>query len=248
MSYNVRDLLGHFVKPRSERGHMCKHACCRGKRVHPENMPVILPSKLLRRASDEDLAAHYERVQGDSPKQARARAQVLHEMQRRDDAQVAREGRAAAKFSKSLEQADAQESSYVAAEEATRGNMVNRKGQSRGVNPRTLITGRAQDFERYASDELKEFYSTRHRPTPASFRGADTRYVPRATEPKRRRRGVVTHSQLVRRLAVFRQSVLLDFVTWVAFYVIFKAIMHFVNLEARRNGWSTSAGVAGLLA
>ena len=49
-------------------------------------------------------------------------------------------------------------------------------------------------------------------------------------------------------IEVFRQSVLLDFVTWVAFYVIFKAIMHFVNLEARRNGWSTSAGVAGLLA
>ena len=47
---------------------------------------------------------------------------------------------------------------------------------------------------------------------------------------------------------MFRQSVVLDFVTWVAFYVIFKAIMHFVNVEARRNGWSTSAGVSGLLA
>ncbi len=47
---------------------------------------------------------------------------------------------------------------------------------------------------------------------------------------------------------MFRQSVLLDFVTWVAFYVIFKAIMHFVNIEARRNGWSTPAGVSGLLA
>ncbi len=40
----------------------------------------------------------------------------------------------------------------------------------------------------------------------------------------------------------------MDFAVWVAFYVIFKAIMHFVNLEARRNGWSTSAGVTGLLA
>jgi len=47
---------------------------------------------------------------------------------------------------------------------------------------------------------------------------------------------------------VFRQSVLLDFVTWVAFYVIFKAIMHFVNIESRRNGRTTTAGVAGLLA
>ena len=47
---------------------------------------------------------------------------------------------------------------------------------------------------------------------------------------------------------MYRNSILLEFVTWVAFYVVFKAIMHFVNIEARRNGWSTSAGVSGLLA
>ena len=45
---------------------------------------------------------------------------------------------------------------------------------------------------------------------------------------------------------MFRQSVVLDFVTWVAFYVIFKALMHFINIETRRNGNTTSAGVAGL--
>ena len=47
---------------------------------------------------------------------------------------------------------------------------------------------------------------------------------------------------------MFRQSVVLDFLTWTCFYVIFKALMHFINLEARRNQWKTSAGVAGLLA
>jgi hypothetical protein len=47
---------------------------------------------------------------------------------------------------------------------------------------------------------------------------------------------------------VFRYSVVMEFVTWVAFYVIFKALMHFVNIETRRNGWTTPAGVAGLLA
>ena len=86
MPYSVRDLLGHFVKPCSMKGKMCPHACCRNKRVHPVNMPVILPSKVLRRASDEDLAAHFDRVQGDSRKDERARAQVLHEMERRDAA------------------------------------------------------------------------------------------------------------------------------------------------------------------
>ncbi len=167
MAYNIRDLLGHFVKPKSAKGDMCPHACCRNRRVHPANMPVILPRRLLRRASDEDLMAHYDRNQGDSRREERARMQVLH-----------------------VEQADAREASYLAAEEATRGNMVNRKGRARDVNPRTLIYADNATFERYASDELKEHYSTRHRPTARSFQGADTRYVPRATEPKRRKMGV----------------------------------------------------------
>jgi hypothetical protein len=47
---------------------------------------------------------------------------------------------------------------------------------------------------------------------------------------------------------MFRFSVLTEFVTWVAFYVIFKACMHLLNIEARRNQWTTVAGVAGLLA
>lgn len=191
MAYNVRDLLGHFVKPRSAKGKMCPHACCRNKRVHPANMPVILPRKLLQRASDDDLQAHYERVQGDSKKDQRARAQVLHEMDRRDAAETARGNRAMVRFSKQLEQADAAEASYVAAENATRGNMVNAKGRGRGVNPRTLITGREADFRRYASDELAEYYAEHHRPTPASFRGADTRVHPKASEWKRKPRGVV---------------------------------------------------------
>lgn len=78
------------------------------------------------------------------------------------------------------------------AEAATRGNMVNAKGRARGISPRTLITGREENFRRYASDELMEYYATHHRPTPASFRGADTRVHPVATEPRRRKRGVAT--------------------------------------------------------
>ena len=188
--YNTRDLLGHYVAPKSAGGKMCPHACCRNKRVHPANMPVILPSRLLRRASDDDLAEHYARVQGDSRKDERARAQVLHEMDRRDTEAKAKSNRAHAKYSSQLEHAEVQEQSYVAAEEATRGNMVNRKGQAAGINPRTLITGREETFRRYASDELMEYYSTNHRPTHASFRGQDTRVHPKATEPKRRRYGV----------------------------------------------------------
>jgi hypothetical protein len=199
MAYNVRDLLGHYVAPRSAAGKMCPHACCRNKRVHPENMPVILPNKLLRRASDDDLAAHYDRIQDDSPKDQRARAQVLHEFERRDNEARARKGREAAKFSRQLEQAEAVEQSYTDAEEATRGNMVNKKGQARGISPRLLITGREAEFRRYASPELLEYYETHHRPTAAMFRGEDTRVHPVATEPRRRQRGAIDNRPASRR-------------------------------------------------
>lgn len=47
---------------------------------------------------------------------------------------------------------------------------------------------------------------------------------------------------------MFRISLLVEFLTWVAFYVIFKAIMHLVNIEARRAQSKTLAGVTGMLA
>lgn len=89
---------------------------------------------------------------GDSNKDERARAQVLHEMERRDaEAEKTREH---AKFSRQLEQAEAVENAYVHAEAATRGNMLNAKSRARGINPRTLLTSREETFRRYASEEL----------------------------------------------------------------------------------------------
>lgn len=38
------------------------------------------------------------------------------------------------------------------------------------------------------------------------------------------------------------------FLVFLLYFVIAKALFHFVNVEARRNGWSTPAGVSGLLA
>lgn len=40
---------------------------------------------------------------------------------------------------------------------------------------------------------------------------------------------------------------LLQFVVWVFYYVLFKAILVFINVEARRSGWTIPAGVSGLL-
>ena len=80
----------------------------------------------------------------------------------------------------------------VASEAATRGYLVNAKGRARGINPDEILTGREAVFRRYASDEAKDYFAVNPRPTAAYFRGRDTRVVERASEPKRRRRGLVS--------------------------------------------------------
>jgi hypothetical protein len=37
-----------------------------------------------------------------------------------------------------------------------------------------------------------------------------------------------------------------EFLVWAMYYLIFKAIVLFLNIEARRNHWHVPAGVAGL--
>jgi hypothetical protein len=47
---------------------------------------------------------------------------------------------------------------------------------------------------------------------------------------------------------MFRESVLLEFLCFGLFYVIWKAVFHLINIESRRAGMTTVAGVSGLLA
>lgn len=39
---------------------------------------------------------------------------------------------------------------------------------------------------------------------------------------------------------------LVEFVIFALYYVILKAVFQFINIEARRNGWTVPAGVSGL--
>jgi hypothetical protein len=166
---------------------MCPHACCRNKRVHPANMPVVLPSKLLRRASDDDLADHFKRTADND----RAQAQVLHEMQRRDDLEQARHDRALeAKrriFSRRIERAEEVDRSWAAAEAATRGNMLNRKGRAADIDERSLFTGSEAVARRYASEELLNHWQSHPRPTAAYFAGKDTTLQAQDARTRRRR-------------------------------------------------------------
>src|SRR5262245_40305207 len=124
-------MIGHWVTPASAAGKMCPHACCRNKRVRPANYPVVLPNPLLRRASEQDLAQHCAKASDrDTPANERARAQLLHEMQRRDDAEARRHDRALEHkrrvFSRRIERAEEVDRAWDRAEAATRGNMLNR--------------------------------------------------------------------------------------------------------------------------
>jgi Na+-translocating ferredoxin:NAD+ oxidoreductase RnfA subunit len=47
---------------------------------------------------------------------------------------------------------------------------------------------------------------------------------------------------------VFINSVFLEFLKFVAFYLILKALIQLINLEARRTGLDVLAGVSGLFA
>lgn len=191
--YATRDMIGHFVSPASAAGKMCPHACCRNRRVHPENYPVILPSKLLRRASDADLAKHYDSTDNEA-----ARAQVLYEMERRDQAEASRRARREAYaqrlFNQRVEREEAVEWSYTRAEDATNGYMLNRAGNAAGVSPRSLFTGSETRARRYASEELLNHWQENPRPTAAMHRGQDTRIGAQYTASRRKQYGVTTRS------------------------------------------------------
>jgi hypothetical protein len=47
---------------------------------------------------------------------------------------------------------------------------------------------------------------------------------------------------------MFRHSVVVEFLTFVLFYVILKALLQLLNIETRRSGASVLAGLTGILA
>lgn len=206
MAYNRRDIFGHWIRLKQKAERPCTHACCRGWQAHPTNSAVILPDKTLRRASDDDLAERYSRLSARIDEDARkGEAQILHEMERRDAAEarrMERETRArtyremvsANQAAKRQEREAEYERIRLDAEANTSGYLVNAKGRARGIHDIEILTGRTDVFERYASDEAKDYFAANPRPTAAYLiRGENTRYVPRATARKRKRRGVTVH-------------------------------------------------------
>jgi hypothetical protein len=177
--YNRRDLFAHWIRKDQPASRPCSHACCRGMRSHPEGYPVIKRNAYLRHSTDDELAAYYSRHQGDSQADEHARARVLHEMQRRDTAaerrERAEERRRERWASRRQFRASERERLYAAAETATTGYMLNRRGTEAGIDPRSLFTGPESRARKYASEELLNWWELNPRPTEAYFEGADAR-------------------------------------------------------------------------
>lgn len=193
MPYDRRDLIGHWVRKTQPTRQPCTHACCRGYRSHPEHWPVIPPSRQLRRAPDDDLAAHFRKVSNDPSPEARyAEMQILYEMERRDAAEERRREHtsnvAAARAARSMERAAEYERIKADAEAATQGYLVTAQGMARGIADAEILTGREDVFIRYATPEAKRYFAENPRPTAGHFRGRDTRIV-YSDRPTRRGRG-----------------------------------------------------------
>lgn len=62
---------------------------------------------------------------------------------------------------------DLAQQAYVDAENECRGYMLNAKGEEKGVDPRELFTGPEWMVTAYASEELREWFDTHGRLTPA---------------------------------------------------------------------------------
>jgi len=201
--YNRRDLIGHWIRKQQRQQQPCTHACCRGYRVHPANYPVILPDRTLHRATDEELERHYRKVNAQETPQARtAELQILHELERRDRADLARRDRARAWEERRTQHREAVAANRAAArmeregeahrirleaEERTKGYLVNATGRARGISDEEVLTGREDVFIRYATPEAKEYFAEHPRPTATYFRGRDTR-IPYSDRPTVRRR------------------------------------------------------------
>lgn len=174
--YAVRDQLGHYVAPRSERGHPCPHLCCNWKRVHPEHLPVKLDRKYLRSLAPGELETELTQYSRYQDSHEEGYDQVLAEVDRREMSEkraTARKARARERrMTRNSEYQDEVYRQWLMAENATNGFMLNKAGQRAGINERSLFTGPESRVRAYASPELFEWFEHHPRPTRASWFGS----------------------------------------------------------------------------
>lgn len=132
------------------------------KRRRGEQVAQRATSKtVLRKLSDRAVVNLYDK-HGHRPGVAKA---LEAEMNRRDRVDRAR------KRLRSLrsEYEDVAHAQFLAAEAATRGNLLNRKGRMAGVDPQSLFSGPERRAHAYASEELLKFWDRHPRVTVTQY-------------------------------------------------------------------------------
>lgn len=169
--YDVRDRLGHYVKPASAELAACPHKCCQGKRPHPEKLPVVFDKAVLRSRSEPELLRELEQYSNFTESHPVAFGQIVAEFDRRDRAEKRAQRKKERYRAKSDEYRDEVYRQVLAAEAATNGYMVNKAGRAAGIEPITLFTGPEARVRKWASPELIEYFEQHDRPVRARFFG-----------------------------------------------------------------------------
>jgi hypothetical protein len=111
--------------------------------------------KPLRKMNERQLLEHYDRPDvGNSGHAVKA---TLAEMQRRENASRRAAATTSRRQAAQSAHRDHLEGHFVAAENTTRGNLVNKAGRAKGIDGRSLLTANAATRGKYASDELKSY-------------------------------------------------------------------------------------------
>lgn len=134
--------------------------------------------KPLRRMSDRQLEHHFSRPDvGDSGHAVKA---TIGEMQRRETAARRKASATAIRHAAQSAHRDHLEGQFTAAENETRGYLVNKRGRAAGVDGRTLFTANAATRNAYASDELREYIGKNPVLSAGAFRAAQRQQKPEA--------------------------------------------------------------------
>lgn len=169
--YNVRDLRGHWVAPRSAEMSMCPHACCQGRRPHPDGMPVKIDKSALRGMTDEELIHDLQRYIGFDRTDTPAYKGITAEIDRRDRAIQSGERARARRADREQMYRDEVYRQALQAEAQTNGYMLNKAGRAKDIDPISLFTGPESRVHRYGSDELIQWFEHHPRPTRQSILG-----------------------------------------------------------------------------
>jgi hypothetical protein len=143
--WNGRDDRGHFdtvdrvaeARFKGEDAPHCQHACCKGRRAHPAGLPVMRARKkaAAKWGTDKTLG-----------KRGRTTAA----------ARAASSSRAA-----SRDYAAYLHGQYLAADKATRGNMVSKAGRRAGYTGSDFFkAGRRPSVEKWGTDELRAWFGS----------------------------------------------------------------------------------------